>query len=302
MSEFKIYAKRNKEYQFDTLTYDSFPNELRVQIYYIWRYALKADQLTSSREAVTIFTSIRDYICQELGMDDLYTESYRDFHPAEECEKYLKHGDDIDILLSLVELSIRSIPHFRSKLDPYELAGVRMTEDQAIEDLNLRFRENGIGYEFVSGEIIRKDSEILHEEVVKPALYLLQEQDFDGALEEFLTAHDHYKKGHYGECILNAGKAFESTMKTIGHNESWGLTGRENASDLINLLIANQVIPGYLQNSLIGLGTVRNKVAGHGQGVAPVAVPEHFVNYALHLCGTNIVMLIEAYKEYKKNP
>lgn len=302
MSKYEIYAKRNKILQFDTLTYDSLPDTLRVQISYIWRYALLSNKLTNHGEVITIFTSIRDLICQELGMEKLYEDSYTNFHPAQECEMYLKHGRDIEILLSLIELSIRSIPHFRSTLTPYTLKELRMNEVQAIEELNLRFRENGVGYEFVNGIILRKDSEILHEEVVKPALYLLQEQDFDGALEEFLIAHEHYKKGHYGDCILNAGKAFESTMKTIGHKEAWGLTGKENVSDLIQLLVQNQVIPGYLQTTLQGLGTLRNKVGGHGQGPAPVPVPEHFVHYALHLCGTNIVMLIEAYKKYKKTP
>lgn len=301
MSKYEIYAKRDKTFQFDTLKYDSLPNSLRIQIYYIWRYSLKADQLTQSPQAVSTFASIRDYICRELGLEYLYVDKnrYSDFHPAEECEMYLRHGTDIEILLSLIELSIRSIPHFRSTLDYYSVMELTMSEVQAIEELNLRFKENGVGYEFLNGMIIRKDSEILHEEVTKPALYLLQEKEFKGALQEFLQAHDHFRKGNYSESVLYAGKSFESTMRTIGDREEWGLTGKENASDLISTLVKKEVIPSYFQTALQGLGTVRNKVA-HGQGEDEVMVPEYFVNYALHLCGTNIVMLIEAYKEFSK--
>lgn len=87
-------------------------------------------------------------------------------------------------------------------------------------------------------------------------------------------------------------------MKTIAEKESWELMGRENVSNLIALLITNGVIPDYMQTTLLTLPTLRDKVVGHSQGAEPVVVQEHFVNYALHLCGTNVVMMIEAYKDY----
>lgn len=304
MAKYELFAKRGKQIQSDVLVYDLMPEKLRVQIRYIWEDALALERAYDAyaNEANRNFDYIRNYICRELGLRSLYEYAHKVIHPTEECVEYLMNGEDTEVLLSLIELSIISIGNLHESLRdyPHWEFKIKMSEKDAIEELNNRFRENSFGYEFSNGILIRKDSEILHKESVKPALYLLQEQEFEGALDEFLKAYDHYRKGNFGDSILNAGKAFESTMKTIGHKESWGLTGKENASDLINLLISNHVIPGYLQNSLIGLGTVRNKVAGHGQGAAPVAVPEHLVNYALHLCGTNIVMLIEAYKEFSK--
>lgn len=296
-----MFSKRNKPIQTDILAYDYVPEKLRNQIYYIWKDALDIEHAKLYGDGVpnSTFERIHDTVCREHGLEKLVRISAGNrYVPASKiCEHFLKNSsdDDVEILLDLIEVSMRSIDYLNARH-----SGQVMTKEQAIQELNHRFRENSIGYEFTNEILIRKDSEILHEEVTKPALYLLQEQGFEGALDEFLKAHDHYRKGNYGEGILNAGKAFESTMKTIGHKESWGLTGKENASDLINSLITHNVIPSYLQTTLQGLGTLRNKVAGHGQGQAPVPVEEHLVNYALHLSGTNIVMLIEAYKIYKK--
>lgn len=299
MSRYELFSKRNNPVEYDVYVYDSIPEKLRHQIYYIWKDVLEIEHafIYNEGHAGQTFERIHDIVCREHGFEKLVGTNGRFVSYAKLCEHFLKNSSDYEVktLFDLIEVSMREIDYLHRRS-----AGAKISKQEAVDELNRRFKENGVGYEFSNEILIRKDSEILHEEIVKPALYLLKAEGFDGALEEFLKAHDHYRKGNYGDSILNAGKAFESTMKTIGTKEAWGLTGKENASDLINLLISHQVIPGYLQNSLIGLGTVRNKVAGHGQGAAPVAVPEYFVNYALHLCGTNIVMLIEAYKEFSK--
>lgn len=305
METFVLFSKRNKSIQFDFLEYENLSERFRNQIFYIWKYALGFDYASGrgrgSSGPDAVFRFMRDTLCREHGLEVLYSDR---MEATQECEMYLRKGTDTEVVLDLIEMSICMISPLRENIgwDSQSTSHykITMTEEEAVKELNQRFRENGIGYEFSNGILVRKDSEFLHEEVTKPALYLLQDQAFDGALEEFLKAHDHYRKGNYGDSILNAGKAFESTMKTIGDRGAWGLTGKENASTLITLLINKQVIPDYLQTTLLGLATLRNKVAGHGQGSASVVVQEHFVNYALHLCGSNIVMLIEAYKAFSK--
>jgi len=64
---------------------------------------------------------------------------------------------------------------------------------QAVEELNERFREHGVGYQFEELKIVRVDSQVLHAEVVKPALHLLSESAFSGANADFLKAHEHYR-------------------------------------------------------------------------------------------------------------
>lgn len=294
--EYQVFSKRNKVIQFDVLEYDELSPRLRNQIYYIFKDALAIDFADnySQSEPANSFSYIHDTVCREHGLLHLY--DYGQYSHAKQCESYLKAGEDIMVLLDLIEISMREIEVLRESFsDDY----LRLSEEDAINELNHRFRENGVGYEFLNGILIRKDSQFLHEEATKPALHLMQEEGFSGALDEFLKAHDHFRKGNDKECIIYTGKAFESTMRTIGENQGWELTGKENASDLIALLVRKGVIPSYLQTTLQGLATLRNKVA-HGQGGKPVPMPEHFVNYSLHLCATNIVFLVETYRDLPK--
>lgn len=302
MPNYEIFAKRGRERKFDVLEYDEIPPELRVQVHYIWKDALEIDRANDygiRGNVSSNFSFIRNHLCRELGIESLYPYGHTNMTHTEECEYYLKKGDNPKIWLSLVELSMLRISDYRDAVGGFDLFRIVMNQEEAIAELNHRFRENGMGYEFSNGIIIRKDSEILHEEVVKPALYLLQDEEFDGALEEFLKAHNHYREGNYEECVVYAGRAFESTMRIIGDRKGWGLKGKENASELIAIMISNELIPVYFQNALQGLGTLRNQVA-HGKGVKDFYVSDYFVNYAMHLCGTNIVMLIEAYKKFSK--
>ena len=68
-------------------------------------------------------------------------------------------------------------------------------------ELNYRFREHRVGYQYESGQIIKVDSQFVHSEVVKPALSFLSDPIYKGANEEFLKAHEHYRKRRYKECL-----------------------------------------------------------------------------------------------------
>ena len=85
----------------------------------------------------------------------------------------------------------------------------------AADELNLRFKQHSLGYEFTNGEIIPKTNEVIHQQIIKPALKVLTDERFRGAEEEYLLAFEHFKTGNNKDAILNAGKAFESTIKTI---------------------------------------------------------------------------------------
>ncbi len=51
-----------------------------------------------------------------------------------------------------------------------------------------------------------------------------------------------------------------------------------------------------LASLMEGIATVRNRMGGHGQGSAPVEIPDYVAAYALHLAAANIVLLVEAHK------
>lgn len=150
------------------------------------------------------------------------------------------------------------------------------------------------------------DSQYVHREVVKPAIMLLQDDMFQGASDEFLRAHEHYRQGRDKEAIVEAEKAFESTLKIICDRCGWSYPKGATAQTLINTVLTNGLIDDSLRTYLAGirttleagLPTVRNKMSAHGQGSQPVRVPDYIVAYALHAASASIVLLIQAYKAY----
>ncbi len=179
--------------------------------------------------------------------------------------------------------------------------GAEITAKEAIDELNYRLREGGVGYQFSGEQIVRVDSEYLHAEVVVAALKLLNRPGFEGPESEFREAHAHFRSGKLREAVSSAGNAFESTMKSICTHKKWQYENRARASDLIKILRANQLFPTYLDNSFdqlvavfkSGLPEVRNNAGSHGAGPEPLKVPQHVAAFAIHLAATNIVFLVE---------
>lgn len=174
-----------------------------------------------------------------------------------------------------------------------------------VKRVNKLFRENSFGYEIVQGQIIRIDRMFIHQEIVLQAIQLLHEVKFESASNEYMQAFEDYKNGNLKSAITNAGKAFESAMKIICEELNYSYKQSDNAKKLISTLMNKEFIPSYLQTHFSGLSntlesglpTVRNKHS-HGDGVIEVEVTDKIVRYALNLCATNIVLLVEIYNEY----
>jgi hypothetical protein len=190
---------------------------------------------------------------------------------------------------------------YRSRAQP------SVTPAQAIEELNSRFLEHGVGYSFVSGQLVEKSNEILHVEVVLPALHLLHGKKYAGANDEYLRAHEHYRHGRYKECLNDCLKAFENVMKTVCKIRNWSFNETDTAKTLIDVCLRNGLIPPFLQSQYAalrtcletGVPTVRNRLGGHGQGPEPQNVPQYFAAYLLHLTAATITLLIEAEEDLK---
>lgn len=211
-------------------------------------------------------------------------------------------------LLDAIEIAFRLLMQFewdRARHMPFELHGI-LTPSQAVEELNRRFQQHSLGYYFdLEGlQIIRIDSDYLHTEAVVPALSLLRRAGFEGAETEFLRAQEHSRHGRYEEAIVDALKAFESTMKLICDDREWAYDrNRDTASRLISNLVQQGLIPDRALaeftglRSLLesGLPTARNRNAGHGRGSSPRQIPDFIAAFALHMAAVNIVFLVEAF-------
>ena len=90
----------------------------------------------------------------------------------DELANYLLQESDIEKTIDAIELSFKVINGFTLKFNYLSRSNASNQADNAIEELNNRFKEHGVGYQFVENEIIRIDSELLHVEVVKPTLRL----------------------------------------------------------------------------------------------------------------------------------
>jgi hypothetical protein len=226
--------------------------------------------------------------------------------PCGQCREYLLTAPTEDAL-DLIEVTFQTIDRLLRHLpyDVRELYGLQ-DPDEAIKELNARFREHGIGYEFSNGQINRIDSKFIHAEAVKPALHLLHDagEAFAGPLQEFLGAHERHRKGNQKDAITYALKSFESTMKAICSERRWTYDPNgDTAKQLIEIVFNNGLVPSYLQahftalRSVLvsGVPTVRNKTSGHGQGPVPTDVPAWLAAYVMHLTASNIVLLIEAH-------
>jgi len=189
--------------------------------------------------------------------------------------------------------------------EKYRYENRKLSPDEAIAELNHRFREHGVGYQYESGMMMRVDSQIIHEEIVRPALSMLFDPMYEDANAEFLSAHEHYRTKKYKECLNDCLKAFESTMKAICTQREWEFKASDTARRLIEIVFERGLIPSFMQTHFTalrstleaGVPTVRNRLSGHGQGVEEVTVPGSIAAYALHLTASNILLLAKANAE-----
>jgi hypothetical protein len=316
---FDLYSKRKKQQAAqgkpDVYQYDVIPQPLRIQVVHIWREAIGMwrDAIgyyspTGKSPSCDIWTLIHNAIARERGMWALgdLNDSQRDHQ--ERCIQHLLSADT-DGALEIIEFAFRAIDRIVRNFDVYDNrnAHIEETPDNAIEELNTRFREHGVGYQYVDGNIVRVDSQLLHAEAVKPALSLLHDLRFSGPADEFMRAFDHHRKGENKDAIADALSAFESTMKAICDARKWTRAPNATAIPLLDILFKNELVPTELQTHLgglrsaleSGLPTLANRTSRHGQGVTPVNVPPHYAAYALHLVASNIVFLVECHKAKK---
>lgn len=322
MGRYKLWSKRYEKPKegADVYEYDKLPDPFRKQVIHILvstlgnynaLYALSHAYLSepsANQRWKTLFLRFT----REMGVFHLGKNP--NANPFEQCVEYLQIApsketlDFINCAFEFINEDLRRDSEYMVHVpgQGYQLQFV----NEAIEELNLRFQEHSLGYQFLNGQLVQKNNQYLHEEAVVPALTLLSNPQFHGAQEEFLKAHQHYREQRYKEAVAEASKAFESTMKSILDERKWPYEkDKDTATKLVGALLKNHLIPQMVQDQFNQLGgllkggivTVRNKTSGHGQGTKPVVLPGYVAEYALHLAATNIVFLVHAYEEYKRD-
>ena len=276
-----------------------------MQIIHIWDDILgdNANYYDSYSGTSRAYMRITKALCREYGLLHLPGASgypNRDFRV--ELMNFLLDERDAEKVLDTIQLSFQVIDSVTRDYNYLKRRDADKQAERAIDELNARFKEHGIGFQYVDGDIIRIDSELIHDQVVKPALTLLHEPEYAGAQAEFLKAHKHYRDGNAKEALTECLKALESTMKAICDKRRWKYDPNSSCSKLIQTCIDNGLIPElWIQHfsalrSVLesGVPPARNKLGSHGQGSTVVDVPQHIVAYVLHMTAAGIVFLVQA--------
>lgn len=279
----------------DVYQYDAIPVSLRIQIAQVAIDMLgipgKYRDTHDANASRFWWSTIDDVLRREYGVHQIGPER----EASERVPRFLEGASTVQVL-DTVELigrvATKLVPkHDRDRRDYMELvAGV-----EGLEEINLRFRRAGVGYQYEDGEMIRVDSQHVHAEIVKPTLRLLSSPDFAGANLEYRAAHAHFRNGDNRDALVNALNALESVIKTICDKKGWAYPPNSSASKLIDTVKANGLIPAPVASALMhGVPTIRNRLGGHGQGQTPIAVSDEVAAFTLHSTASAIIMLAKA--------
>lgn len=313
MGVLDLFSKRRRAAraagQPDVYQYEDLPSPFRVQVLHIWSTAISPGHYFIQSPRFLdgpVWEVLSQAMARELGRVRLGDDP----DPFNQCQGFFLQAS-VEHALDLIELTFSAIDRELRVLYWHEgflLSQPKQSPDDAIQELNARFHQHRIGFKYEGGIIMRVDEEFVHAEMVKPALALLAAERFTGASDEFLKAHEHYRKKEFAASMQEALKAFESTLKTICTRKKWRFDPeKDTASRLLEIVFANKLIPDFLQTEFTalkatlesGLPTARNKRAGHGQGEKPRLIPDYFAAYALHLAAANILLLVRAYQAHR---
>ncbi len=284
MTIYDVYWKRGKPLP-DVFQTQVIPNELRVQVHWLWKSTLRRFDTPSGNKYLR---DIWAALCREKGKEYLF---YEDASPEKDLTTALAKSNDIGLVLGIIEFSIRYVCVLKHKLfSPEEV-------DAAVDELNHRFREHGVGFQFdtQSGHLIPVNSTFTHEQAVRPALAVLAHPAFATANDEFMAAFDDFKKSDFDDCLTKCCSCFESVMKIVCAKKQWAFDPKATAAPLIQTIIAKTGMESFFEHPLMLIATMRNRLSSsHGAGTTPKTVPEHIARYALNATALAILLLVEA--------
>lgn len=309
MKTYELFSRRQKRLRGEVpevYVYDVIPDALRVQIVHIMRDVLGVPGYTISDSPRELYKSIIEILCREFGVFHLTgTSAFDNAHSHQSLFKFILEEEDVEMVLDAVELSCLAVDTETRSYSYLRREDFDEAATEAIKEVNYRFQSHGVGYRYESTKIVRIDSEMVHAEVVKPALALLHDKQFAGAEEEFLNAFEHHRHLRHKEALTDCLKALESTLKSIAQNRGWTAPANATAKALLDLMFEQQLIPQFWSQHFGGLRamleagvpTVRNRLGSHGQGKDPIEVPASIAGYAIHQTAAAIVFLVRANNE-----
>ena len=307
MSKLDSYSIRKNIGKSSPLKYDVFPDKLKNQIIHIWRNFLMRNSVTDKLAEIA-WKNIHDKLAELHGEKKLFPRGdlLSNFYQIQRVIEYFDKIAEIDYLLDVVEISfsvMKKIEPVMKKSFYNDYQPFEYNIEQAIEDLNDRFSNNQIGYEYKNGRIIKIDNKLLNADIVNSTLKLTDNEVFQNSNDEFISALEHFRFNRYKESITDCLKSFETTLKIVCKENKWEyLEDKDTVSALIDICIKNGLFPKYLLNEFTSLSsllksgsaTIRNRNSAHGQGVNKKKVPKHLASFMIYLTGATINYIIDS--------
>ncbi|MGE0108246.1 MAG: AbiJ-NTD4 domain-containing protein [Bdellovibrionales bacterium] len=171
--------------------------------------------------------------------------------------------------------------------------------------VNLAMEDERCPWRLSDGYFFKVDSEFLEQHIFSTAHLMLGDDGFKGALEEFDDARADLTAGDHKDAILKACKSLESVMKVILTARGKDFSPTAAAKVLLNNLSESGFfgdIPIEGRNVITGqvvlcLPSLRNKLAGHGQGGIVVNIPQSYASLSIKLAAVLNTFLIEHHQE-----
>ena len=274
------------------------------------------------RDEDFLFTTVRDF-CETKGeFLSEYTEtwilnkSFYDYNYLINDIKNLLEEYEAEDILDFIDISICVINNDLKSLDEFiysyhdDLFELTDLKERYIYNLNETLEHNNLGFTVINDIVVTKESDFLHQEAIVKPLTLLVNEEFSGPVEEFQKAIAAYTKKDYENTIIEACKAYESTMKSILDKlKSTYQKDKSTAKSLLAELQKVGIFDPFLDNMFNNLNgilvsslpTIRNKKSGHGDGIDIDTVERSYASYALNLAGSSIVFLLDRYYEKSSN-
>jgi len=138
-----------------------------------------------------VYQSLVDELLRHLGRLTLSHDKNAD----DQLASFLLSEPDVDNCLDTVELAFRLVENVGTSPDYRNTCHCDLTPDEAIADLNHRFLTTwNRGTNTSRARSSGPTPSISMPKSFKPTLALLQDKRYKGANDEFLKAHEHYRK------------------------------------------------------------------------------------------------------------
>jgi hypothetical protein len=129
-------------------------------------------------------------------------------------------------------------------------------------------KRRGIPWEFTVAEGFAwvGDAEV-EELALRPALGAIQDPRLTGAKDHFDAARNELAEGSptaLRQSVHESACAVEAAMKVVLSQRGVSYDERDTAFKLYDHLVANEIVPRFMEYAVLGAASPRNKSAGHG--------------------------------------